>query len=56
LEQQQHDRQQWFVDNVADDDDDDANDAPAGHHGFRRDVDAAAIAACVDSVDDGGAT
>lgn len=59
LEQQQHDRQQWFVDNAADDDDDDANDAPAGHHGFRRDVNATAIAACVDTVDtvdDGGAS
>ena len=51
LEQQQHDREQLF------DCDDEpqhgaANDAAAEHHGFRGDVNTAAVAARVDAVDD----
>jgi hypothetical protein len=50
LEQQQHDREQLF------DCDDEpqhgaANDAAAEHHGFRGDVNTAAVAARVDAVD-----
>ena len=52
LEQQQHDRQQWFVDHADDEQQHGAaNDTATEHHRFRGDVDAATVAAGVDAVD-----
>jgi hypothetical protein len=50
LEQQQHNREQLF--DCDDESNGAANDAAAEHHGFRGDVNTAAVAARVDAVDD----